>query len=1304
MYMLEDINSSYNKLTTFFGNIPNIESMGIDDIINYISNSQLFHETFGYLKKYTGNIEFIKKLNLTKNQGDYLLCLKYIFGNDFYYKICDYYKDTINLKYDFLITELSDVDFLKKIGYETKDILKFGFTQKAEDDFLKKIRQENNGLLDIDMMLIFLEERSRIYNIENGKEVAEIEKKKYVDIIIGSIMQDDYRLVQYFINNKDNTKYFYNKLVDLDFKNIDELAKYHKLLLIDDEELAEKIAKKYGTNALPLIKNITNNILNFIPNITFEEYIKYKNSIDNESLLLKFLNQGHKEAIFYSNIFSDKIISHIVNELDDDNFKKIIEKKQELLGFLKVQKRLVSSGNYNYIGRINDIYQNIESFDFICNIINSVNEEYYLNSCIKAGLMPLVLLVKHIDNNNNKFKLPMGFISTEVIEKLIELGYSIDDYLKDQTISENVTEFFLKKGKYKALMKANKLQIEQHIDLFLNNDFISFLENNTKYLLSEDLLKYILLNGKEKILKEYLNSSVYNDSDLLIVFNEDEIQKIKQLVNTNKEVVNKIFNKMSLKNQLELVKINPRLIYEYKGISIKAFEVSGVFSKEIPWDAIDFYHGNKGEFIYNFDKYKDFIEKNGFQMEKVIQYALANSYDWISGINNIINSDKIDEFLKFKDYMFSKEKDLSEVYSIERLVLIIKNYERYPELCNDITNINIELSTEEQLRLNYIFNRKGTFKGQYSLTCLDDCSKINDFLKEKYRISMEENDIDKMKNFLCNVLFNYNYSDIEGILELYGDTTQFKKLLFNDKNNPKIGLYVQEMIFYTQMMEEIIYCDDFELLKEIASNINENLDLAIKCSMLFSNYHQQMRKFFELESKQMLTNISKIKQKESLLDREMSEKCGVDVLDFSDKKYILYAHVLSNKENVSELVSGIPKQGHNFICLSPISDRNQEFYWQGNNVIFLYDSLPNNSFIMSSLKNIGSNGIIKENSTEVTNVYRIQRGILETSSAPFNVNSEVLCFRVGLKPIGIALPGGRLPTNEELEIAKKHNLKLIKTQEKESSIRNPKKIEMNDNYDEKKDYLLSEKIKNLTNLRNKLIPQTEKKLRKIAVLSDSHGLFEPTLAILEDARKNGITEIYSLGDNIGTGPSPGEVIDLLESYGVKSVMGNHELYTLEGVESFIEHFNRTGGYTEAKRNSEWTRSQLSTEQKMKIKLYPQFIDLVVGGEKLHLCHYTRNFNSNELNVNANDYDKILQGHIHFEFSDKNVVTLRGAGIGGSNATASYIILQEKKDGGFDIIKKEIPYDQLNLHYTITESSLDDSDANKISSWSHVGKR
>ena len=79
--------------------------------------------------------------------------------------------------------------------------------------------------------------------------------------------------------------------------------------------------------------------------------------------------------------------------------------------------------------------------------------------------------------------------------------------------------------------------------------------------------------------------------------------------------------------------------------------------------------------------------------------------------------------------------------------------------------------------------------------------------------------------------------------------------------------------------------------------------------------------------------------------------------------------------------------------------------------------------------------------------------------------------------------------------------------------------------------------------------------RQIAVLTDVHGLLEPLQAALDDISKRGITEIYSLGDNIGVGPSPSEVMDLLLEYGVKSIAGNSEDYVTLGIEPFSSYFD-----------------------------------------------------------------------------------------------------------------------------------------------------
>ena len=70
--------------------------------------------------------------------------------------------------------------------------------------------------------------------------------------------------------------------------------------------------------------------------------------------------------------------------------------------------------------------------------------------------------------------------------------------------------------------------------------------------------------------------------------------------------------------------------------------------------------------------------------------------------------------------------------------------------------------------------------------------------------------------------------------------------------------------------------------------------------------------------------------------------------------------------------------------------------------------------------------------------------------------------------------------------------------------------------------------------------------RRIAIISGCYGLIEPLEAIFNDIKHLGITEIYSLGNNIGYGPDSSVVIDMIEYAGIKSVVGEFEKYCILG--------------------------------------------------------------------------------------------------------------------------------------------------------------
>jgi predicted phosphodiesterase len=87
---------------------------------------------------------------------------------------------------------------------------------------------------------------------------------------------------------------------------------------------------------------------------------------------------------------------------------------------------------------------------------------------------------------------------------------------------------------------------------------------------------------------------------------------------------------------------------------------------------------------------------------------------------------------------------------------------------------------------------------------------------------------------------------------------------------------------------------------------------------------------------------------------------------------------------------------------------------------------------------------------------------------------------------------------------------------------------------------------------------------KRALISDIHSNIEALEAVLTDIREQGITEIYCLGDLVGYGPNPREVIDEIMKIPV-CLLGNHDQGAL---------FDPEGFNSGAERAIFWTRSQL----------------------------------------------------------------------------------------------------------------------------------
>jgi predicted phosphodiesterase len=91
----------------------------------------------------------------------------------------------------------------------------------------------------------------------------------------------------------------------------------------------------------------------------------------------------------------------------------------------------------------------------------------------------------------------------------------------------------------------------------------------------------------------------------------------------------------------------------------------------------------------------------------------------------------------------------------------------------------------------------------------------------------------------------------------------------------------------------------------------------------------------------------------------------------------------------------------------------------------------------------------------------------------------------------------------------------------------------------------------------------------IAILSDVHANLEALQAVYQDVAGRGIKRIFFLGDIIGYGPNPVEVLDFIQHFEF-CLLGNHDDAVLRGPP---KSFNEA-----AQRSTWWTRSQVCPEE------------------------------------------------------------------------------------------------------------------------------
>ncbi|QQG49131.1 MAG: metallophosphoesterase family protein [archaeon] len=116
-------------------------------------------------------------------------------------------------------------------------------------------------------------------------------------------------------------------------------------------------------------------------------------------------------------------------------------------------------------------------------------------------------------------------------------------------------------------------------------------------------------------------------------------------------------------------------------------------------------------------------------------------------------------------------------------------------------------------------------------------------------------------------------------------------------------------------------------------------------------------------------------------------------------------------------------------------------------------------------------------------------------------------------------------------------------------------------------------------------------MEELAFISDVHSNVEALEAVLEKA---GGADVYCLGDLVGYGASPNEVVDLLRSRRARCLRGNHDEAALTG---------NVGGFnSRAAMAALWTRTKLTPASREFIAGLPSQVRSNLGGIDSYLAH------------------------------------------------------------------------------------------------------
>lgn len=232
---------------------------------------------------------------------------------------------------------------------------------------------------------------------------------------------------------------------------------------------------------------------------------------------------------------------------------------------------------------------------------------------------------------------------------------------------------------------------------------------------------------------------------------------------------------------------------------------------------------------------------------------------------------------------------------------------------------------------------------------------------------------------------------------------------------------------------------------------------------------------------------------------------------------------------------------------------------------------------------------------------------------------------------------------------------------------------------------------------------------KIAVFSDVHANLQALQAVWEDLEAQSPDQVYCLGDLVGYGAHPNEVIEFLRARKVPTLLGNYD----EGVGFDLDDCGCAYNHPELARlgdlSLEWSRAHTQVKNKAYLRSLPLQFRLEQHHPRLLLVHGSpRKLNEYlyedrptatfERIADLADSDVLLFGHTHLPYTKRvgDTLFVNVGSVGrpkDGNPRAAYVLLDAGGESQVEL--RRVAYDVEGAARAIQESDLPDYYAKEL---------